>query len=254
MEYRSLDTEIVTRAAAKGEKEIVSFVASTSSPDRYGDIINQNGWNLDKYRKNPIILLNHNASQLPIGRGEVDVVDGQLMVDVEFDMGDPIAAEVARKTKEGFMGAVSVGFNAIESTPRSSLAKDNPYYAKGGQYFDSAELLEISIVTIPANGEAVAAKNFSGNNRLFRLSELKHVLDVEYDGDHVIVTYLLKREDEERDQEDQEEIEEIQEEIDEEIEVEDEELGYDPEDDDEKEKNFLTTQERDFFALITNGE
>lgn len=240
MHYRSLDTEIVTRAAREGEKDIVSFVASTSNPDRYGDIVNQNGWSLDQYRKNNVILLNHNAAQLPIGRGEVAVVDGKLMVDVEFDMGDPMAAEVARKVKAGFMGAVSVGFNAISSTPRSMLNQDSPYYAPRGEFFEKAELLEISIVTIPANGDAVAAKNFIGSNRLFRLSELKHVLDVELDGDRVVVTYLLGQE--ERNEEPQEA-------------EESEEQGYKPDDEDKEEKSLLTTEERDLFAFITtNGD
>ena len=250
MQYRNLASEIITRNALKGEKDIVSFIASTQSPDRYGDVINQRGWSLSKYRQNPVILLNHNStSQLPIGKGEVDIVDGKLMVDIEFDMDDPLAAEVARKTKAGFMSAVSVGFNAIESTPRSSLSPDNPYYSKSGYFFDKAELLEISIVTIPANGEAVA-KDFN-QNRQFKLSNLKHVLDVEYDGDHVIVTYLLKQ-DEERDQE---EIDELQEEIDAEIQIEGEEEQSYSSDDEDKEKTFLTTQERDLFALITtNGE
>ncbi len=240
MQYRSLDTEIVTRAAREGEKDIVSFVASTSNADRYGDIVNQNGWSLDQYRKNNVILLNHNASHLPIGRGEVAVVDGKLMVDVEFDMGDPMAAEVARKVKAGFMGAVSVGFNAISSTPRSMLNQDSPYYAPRGEFFEKAELLEISIVTIPANGDAVAAKNFIGSNRLFKLSELKHVLDVEFDGDRVVVTYLLGQE--ERNEEPQE-VEES------------EEQGYKPEDEDKENKSLLTTEERDLFAFITiNGD
>ncbi len=240
MQYRSLDTEIVTRAAREGEKDIVSFVASTSNADRYGDIVNQNGWSLDQYRKNNVILLNHNASHLPIGRGEVAVVDGKLMVDVEFDMGDPMAAEVARKVKAGFMGAVSVGFNAISSTPRSMLNQDSPYYAPRGEFFEKAELLEISIVTIPANGDAVAAKNFIGSNRLFKLSELKHVLDVELDGDRVVVTYLLGQE--ERNEEPQE-VEES------------EEQGYKPEDEDKENKSLLTTEERDLFAFITiNGD
>lgn len=240
MQYRSLDTEIVTRAAREGEKDIVSFVASTSNADRYGDIVNQNGWSLDQYRKNNVILLNHNASHLPIGRGEVAVVDGKLMVDVEFDMGDPMAAEVARKVKAGFMGAVSVGFNAISSTPRSMLNQDSPYYAPRGEFFEKAELLEISIVTIPANGDAVAAKNFIGSNRLFKLSELKHVLDVELDGDRVVVTYLLGQE--ERNEEPQE-VEES------------EDQGYKPDDEDKENKSLLTTEERDLFAFITiNGD
>ena len=68
------------------QKGLVSFVASTANADRYGDIINQNGWDLDKFRANPVILLNHNANALPIGKGEVEVIDGRLMVDVEFDM------------------------------------------------------------------------------------------------------------------------------------------------------------------------
>ena len=250
MQYRSLDTEIVTRAAVEGEKDIVSFVASTSNPDRYGDIINQKGWDVTKYRKNNVILLNHNAtSQLPIGRGEVEIVDGKLMVDIEFDMGDALAAEVARKVKAGFMGAVSVGFNAVESTPRSMLKKDNKYYSTRGQFFKSAELLEISIVTIPANGDAVAAKNFMGSNRLFKLSDLKHVVDVEYDGDHVVVTYLLEK---------KEEIEEDIEDLEEDVEDEIIEEGYTPADDDDdkdKEKSLLTNKERDLFALITtNGD
>ena len=63
----------------------VSFVASTATPDRYGDIIDQRGWDLENYKKNPVVLLNHDSSQLPIGRGVVNVKEGQLVIDVEFD-------------------------------------------------------------------------------------------------------------------------------------------------------------------------
>ena len=260
MQYRSLNAEIV-KTKEKSARPVVSFVASTANPDRYGDVINQAGWSLAKYRKNPVILLNHNANQLPIGRGEVDVIDGQLMVDIEFDMDDPIAAEVARKTKDGFMGAVSVGFNAIDSTPRSMLSKDNPHYGKRGEYFERAELLEISIVTIPANGEAVAAKNFIGQNRTFKISQLKHIIDVEMDGDKVIVTYLM-HEDERR-----EEDPEMPEEEDAHHDEDKEDMSYHDEDsedekamdddddkDKDKEKSFLTQTERELFALFTNGE
>ena len=98
MYIRNLQCEILREGASKGD--LVSFVASTANADRYGDVINQGGWDLSKYKQNPVILLNHNANSLPIGKGVVDVVDGQLMVDVEFDMDDPQAKEVARKTKE----------------------------------------------------------------------------------------------------------------------------------------------------------
>jgi HK97 family phage prohead protease len=231
----------------------ISFVASTANADRYGDVINQAGWSLDKFRANPVILLNHNANSLPIGKGEVDVIDGRLMVDVEFDMDDPQAAEVARKTKAGFLNAVSVGFNPIDATPRSMLEKNHPAYGQTGQFFDRAELLEISIVTIPANGDAVAAKGYDMQNRTFKLSNLKHIIDVEMRDDVVVVTYA--REDmPESDSMDQDE-----EPMDEELaaynddEEKEDKAHHDMQDDEEKEKDFLTPQERAFLHSLLNG-
>ena len=98
-------TESVT-----SKQDTVSFVASTASPDRYGDIIDQKGWMLENYKKNPVVLLNHDSNQLPIGKGHVHVRDAQLVIDVQFDQEVERAREVERKAKIGFMNAVSVGF------------------------------------------------------------------------------------------------------------------------------------------------
>ena len=91
-------TESVT-----SKQDTVSFVASTASPDRYGDIIDQKGWMLENYKKNPVVLLNHDSNQLPIGKGHVHVRDAQLVIDVQFDQEDERAREVERKAKKGFM-------------------------------------------------------------------------------------------------------------------------------------------------------
>ena len=254
MYIKNLQCEILREKASDGP--VVSFIASTANPDRYGDVINQRGWDLGKYRKNPVILLNHNANSLPIGRGEVDVVDGQLIVDVEFDMDDPQAKEIARKTKAGFMNAVSVGFNPIDATPRNMLEKSHPAHGQSGQYFDRAELLEISIVTIPANGEAVAAKGYTMQNRSFKISNLKHILDVEMKDDVVIVTYAR------HDMKNMPEMEEAMKDPDKDEEddrgyhddeSEEEKGGHDMDDhdeDDDKEKKFLTQQERAFLSAL----
>lgn len=248
MYIKNLQCEILREKASDGP--VVSFIASTANPDRYGDVINQRGWDLGKYRKNPVILLNHNANSLPIGRGEVDVVDGQLIVDVEFDMEDPQAKEIARKTKAGFMNAVSVGFNPLDATPRNMLEKSHPAHGNSGQYFDRAELLEISIVTIPANGEAVAAKGYAMQNRSFKISNLKHILDVEMKDDVVIVTYAR------HEMEDMPEVEEAmrdEEDLEEDgyKDPEEEDRAMDDEDeDDDKEKKFLTPQERAFLSAL----
>ena len=253
MYIKNLQCEILRDKG--NDKPVVSFIASTANADRYGDVINQRGWDLSKYRKNPVILLNHNANALPIGRGEVDVVDGELMVDVEFDMDDPQAKEIARKTKAGFLNAVSVGFNPIDATPRNMLEKSHPAYGQSGQYFDRAELLEISIVTIPANGEAVASKGYAMQDRSFKISNLKHILDVEMRDDVVIVTYAR------HEMEDMPEVVEAmrdEEELEEDRAMHDDEDpdkekgGHDMDEDNDKEKEnkFLTPQERAFLSAL----
>jgi HK97 family phage prohead protease len=260
---------------AEAEPSKVSFVASTATPDRYGDIIDQKGWQLDAYNKNPIVLLNHDSSQLPIGRGQVQVKNDQLVIDVEFDMDDPRAAEVARKTQKGFMNAVSVGFQPLQSALRAELSKDSPYYGKSGQFFKSAELLEVSIVTIPANGEAtmITQKEFNEfkstmlheirnmiRSELLTLPEMriKHILEISEEEDRILISFA-KAQPEEREEEPEMEEEQLEKSKDEEGEededsTEDMPKSYhdDDEEDDDKRKNFKTDIDKiaELFAQI----
>tara|TARA_A100001201_G_scaffold143577_2_gene145923 strand:+ start:1658 stop:2452 length:795 start_codon:yes stop_codon:yes gene_type:complete len=255
---------VVKRAAGRPKKNKISFIASTNSVDRYGDVINQEGWNIAAYERNPVVLLNHNANSLPIGKGSVSVKDGQLMIDVEFDKDDELAQRVERKARNGFLNAVSVGFNPMESIERSRLPKDHPAYTeRGGNYFNKSELLEVSIVTIPANSEAtaVSAKNLTQIDRLtvrdLIAQELRHILEVEQmeDGRYRII---FAGEMEEMEEEMEEEVvEESYKEEDSEEEEKDKEAAElamkeeEEEEDEEKEdKGFLTNDERELLALI----
>ena len=250
---------VVKRATGRPKKNKISFVASTDSVDRYGDVINQSGWNVEAYQRNPVVLLNHNANSLPIGKGAVSVKDGQLMIEVEFDKDDEMAQRVERKARNGFLNAVSVGFNPIEAVQRSKLPKDHPAYTeRGGNYFSKSELLEVSIVTIPANSEAttLSAKNISQIDRLtvrdLIAQELKHILEVEQmeDGKYRIV-FAGEEQEEETEEEIEEEITDgygVEEEEEEEADKEEAEL--EEEDSEEEEKGFLTNNERELLALI----
>ena len=139
----------------------IKFVASTSNPDRYGDVVDQKGWDLRAYNRNPVVLFNHNPAQMPIGKGKAYVENEQLMLEVEFDQKDEMAKTIEQKVRDGFINAVSVGFQPSKSIARSSLPSDHPYHGKSGSYFQASELLEVSIVTIPANNEATLSKQFS---------------------------------------------------------------------------------------------
>ena len=232
----------------------VSFVASTETPDRYGDIISVKGWSLEAYKRNPIVILNHDSSSLPIAKGNVHIRNGQLLIDVEFDMDDPLAANVARKAKNGFINAVSVGFQPLESVLRRELDPKNPMYGTKGQYFKRSELLEVSIVTIPANSEATMLGKMKNQDETYlkgfiqdvvneelqtQVTISKHILNVEETEDSIIVTYAKPKE----------AMEEREEEIEEDMIEEDEdteEMGYGDEESSEEDK------EKSYFEELSN--
>lgn len=146
----------------------ISYVASSGTPDRMGDIVDPRGWDLSNYKKNPIVLLNHDPSSLPIGKGNVRFSDErlwkdrQLLIDIEFDMNDPTASMIASKAKNGFMNAVSVGFNPKDAIKRADLEEGHwAYTTKGGNFYRTSELLEVSVVSIPANPSATIIQNYS---------------------------------------------------------------------------------------------
>lgn len=142
------------------EKRIITFVASTFDLDSHSTRIDPNGWVLERFRKNPVILLNHDAygfSQsggLPVGRGiDPRVQDGKLMIDVQFpsEDTDPFAHRVYKLTRDGFLGTGSVGFNPLRSEVIQEDGEDVRVYRQ-------QELLEFSIVSIPSNENAVAQR------------------------------------------------------------------------------------------------
>ena len=149
------------QAKQTAQDKPIRFVASTASPDRYGDVVDQKGWDLRAYNRNPVVLFNHNPAQMPIGKGKAYVENEQLMLEVEFDQKDDMAKTIEQKVRDGFINAVSVGFQPSKTVARSSLPTDHPYYGKSGSYFQASELLEVSIVTIPANNEATLSKQFT---------------------------------------------------------------------------------------------
>lgn len=249
---------------ATSKQDTVSFVASTSSPDRYGDIIDQKGWILENYKKNPVVLLNHDSNQLPIGKGHVHIRDGQLVIDVQFDQEDERAREVERKAKKGFMNAVSVGFRPLESKSRSELPEENKYYGKRGMYYSKSELLEVSIVTIPANGEAtMLEQKFYNAIKEDLIEEVKsiikenmfvgkHILSVSEEDDRYIVEFAKMPSEESALEEEEIEEEGMHEEEEEKaLDDEEEEKAMDEDEEEEKaEDSNESTEEKNFNTLI----
>ena len=218
----------------------IKFVASTATPDRYGDVVDQKGWDLRAYNRNPVVLFNHNPAQMPIGKGKAYVENEQLMLEVEFDQKDDMAKTIEQKVRDGYINAVSVGFQPSKTVSRSSLPSDHPYYGKSGSYFQASELLEVSIVTIPANNEATLSKQFSREIGLTDVARSlilnKHIIAItETDKGTVLVEFAQMEDMEMESEEDAMEIEEEEEER-EHTDDHDEEEKYREEDSEDKEK------------------
>jgi HK97 family phage prohead protease len=152
-EVRTLFTSTVKKFDRK--TRTVTFLGTKETPDRTGDIIRVDGWELDNFQKNPVFLWNHNRDIPAIGKVKSASRAGNgLLFDVEFASKevDEFADGVFKKFAEGFLSAVSVGF----------IPKDiEPIFSNDGQLMGldikRQELLELSAVNIPAHQDALAA-------------------------------------------------------------------------------------------------
>jgi HK97 family phage prohead protease len=138
---------------------VVSFVFSDDSVDRMGDTIDARGWQLDQFAKNPVVLFGHDPTSVQniIGRApNVRVAGNQLLGGVEFAEAsvNPNADIVYRMVKGGWLNAVSVGFAPREWKPNKT----------GGISFTKQELLEVSVVAVPANANAIVQARAAGIN------------------------------------------------------------------------------------------
>lgn len=143
---RSIDTERMT----------VDAVISTGDIARDDAIIDPAGWDFTNYRRNPVVLFNHNdISGFPVAR----TVDGptptgsELTARAEFDMEDPEAARLFGKIQRGFVFSTSVRWLPKRWEFVKSPTADMP--ERTVLVFREQELLEWSFVNIPADPGAV---------------------------------------------------------------------------------------------------
>lgn len=152
---------ISERKVSEENPRKVTFVASDSSRDSHGTVLNMAGWDLSRFNSNGIIGYQHEVydSMNPdnvIGKGRAYVEEGKLMVEVEFEPKEinELAEKIYQKVMFGSLKAVSVGFVATGKghwgNGQESLNGENPTY-----YFAGQELLEVSVVNIPSNPNAL---------------------------------------------------------------------------------------------------
>ena len=134
------------------------FTASTEAIDRDGEVIEAKGWDLKNFKKNPVIMYGHDYRSLPIGRAsKVWVSEGTLKNHVEFPPeGTYEFADIVRRLLDaGYLKTESVGFvpKEWEDGAEDKLPK---------RTYKKTELLEISIVPVPSNPDALIQAKDAG--------------------------------------------------------------------------------------------
>lgn len=133
--------------AVNEDQRIITGIATTPTPDRVGDIVEPLGVKF----KNPLPLLSQHRSDQPVGTVRFDkpTKDGITFTARMPKISDagPLKDRVDTawgEVKSGLVRGVSIGFRDLEY----SRMED------GGLRFIESEVLELSLVTIPANAEA----------------------------------------------------------------------------------------------------
>lgn len=165
---QKMPSKIYTRArqiraeAPQGVDRRMTFVASDETRDAYGTVLPIDEWNLERYNNNGVVGYAHNLygsydadPDYVIGRGRAYIKGSELLIDIEFEPEgtNKIADKVWRKLQFGSLNGVSVGFSAQGAHwGEGEEAEDG---ANPTLYYTGLELLEVSVVTIPANPNAV---------------------------------------------------------------------------------------------------
>lgn len=144
-------------------REIIG-VASSEVEDRDGEVIRQSGINFKNFLKtNPIMLANHDGGDIRSVIGKVTDIwreGNKTLFKAQFSKASDLANQAYEMVKEGILNTFSIGFVA------KSFDDDN-------KTISESELLEISLVPIPSNPEAlVMAKGLKENDFAKKTVEL----------------------------------------------------------------------------------
>ena len=151
------------RGEGTGGGDEMVFVISTDEVDRHGDIVSAGGWRLDAFRRNPVVLWAHDYRFPVVGRvvelwsdtqaapDGPAVSVGRLLARVRF-AATPFAQQVAGLYRGGYQRGVSVGFRPLRYEER----RESRTGAFLGVRYLEQELLEVSLVPVPSNREALS--------------------------------------------------------------------------------------------------
>lgn len=151
MQKRRMAAEFVCKKDGYEEEgkplPIYTFRITSGAIDRQNEIVSPDGWDFSAYERNPVILDNHRYESIEdiLGRALLPLRRTAEGWEVDILLASCDKARTARTLiDEGMLNAVSVGFRSLERDREGTVLVHR-----------RQELLEISLVSIPANPEAI---------------------------------------------------------------------------------------------------
>lgn len=140
-----------------GGAVFIEGFANKATVDRGNDLISPDAWDLDNFKKNPIILFNHGMDSLggtPVGRAtQVKATEEGLYLKVRLSNSEAPGIKMVRDlVQEKILQAFSVGFEPKETEIKTVGEGEN---AQEVNHITKAELFETSIVGIPMNQDSL---------------------------------------------------------------------------------------------------
>ena len=158
-EYRRIVKNDGLESIVLKEKSDVSVV-TTSQVDRDREIIKSEGVDWVSFRKNPVVSFQHKFNEPPVGRSlwQKQVNDGWKAKTQYLDRPEDYPTEkewlpstVWHFVKNGVMTGKSVGFLPVKWHEPTKEEK----HLNASLIFDQIKIFEYSVVTIPANENAI---------------------------------------------------------------------------------------------------
>ena len=158
---------------------VYTFRMTSETIDRQGEIVTLDGWNFERYLTNPVVLDTHDYDSIESIVGRTVSIDRDAdgwNATIRFN-GSEYGLLAQRLVEDGDLRAVSVGFRplvieypdanalrrarTLDDATEKALVSVAPDPATAVRHVEK-ELLEISVVPIPANPDAIRIRSMNG--------------------------------------------------------------------------------------------
>jgi len=148
---------VLFSAEKSNGKRKFTAVISTDVVDRDKDVLIPEGCVTKDYELNPVILWNHDSDLPPVGKAtSIKREKGKLIASAELAEGTELADTLYKLMEQGILRGVSVGFDVRSGGERKPSKQDKEMYGPDVErVFNKWDLIEFSLVTLPANQEAM---------------------------------------------------------------------------------------------------